>query len=154
MMRKYLIAAAVAASAMIATAPAAAQYYPQGQGYGRYNPDGRYGGGHLMERLDRIHHQINRLDRRDVLSERESRYLRHEANDLRHRVARRSWNGLNHRERWNLQQRIDRLERRVFREARDHNNRPGGGWNDGRIDRDGDGRWDRDDRYDYDDRRW
>ena len=147
-MRKYLIAAAFAVSAVAASAPASAQVDPQRYGWGYSNPDWRFSGGYLQQRLDRVRNRIERLDQRDRLSEREARYLRQEVRELRYRLNRQAWNGLGRGERRNLELRIDRLEQRVFREARDANGRRGGygdrRW-DGNYDRDGywsrDGRW-------------
>ena len=132
-MRKFLIAAATAASALAVAAPASAQYYPQpqrGYGYGYNN----YGGVRsLQARLDQIQRQIERLDRRNVISNKEARRLREDARELERRIYRAGRNGLNPMERQNLEYRIQRLEQKLMRDAND-----GHGWNRGY-----DGRWDR-----------
>jgi len=151
-MRKFLISAAVAASTIAVASPAAAQYYPQPQGYAYgYNNHGQTR--RLLARVDQIRRQIERFDARDRISEREARDLRREANALRDRVRRASFNGLSFRERQAIEIRIARLEQRVQHELRDGNR---WGSRDSRAiiwDRDRDGRDDRyeDDRgYDHD----
>jgi hypothetical protein len=140
-MRKFIIAAALAASALTATAPAAAQWAPpQGQAYGHNN----YGQvRRLQVRIDQIQRQIARLDQRDVLSEREARSLRNESRDVERRLRAASRYGLDRREAYSIENRIQRLEYRVQREARDGNRYNRGGWSD--RDRDG-----RNDRYEDD----
>lgn len=160
-MRKFLISAAVAASAVAVASPAAAQYYPQPQGYG-YQGYGYQGYGYnanygqtrsLIARVDQIRRQIDRLDSRDRLSNREADRLRYEARIVRDQVRRASFNGLSFRERQALQYRIARLEQRVRRDAYDGNrwgSRNDGynnGYNNVGWDRDRDGL---DDRYERD----
>ena len=148
-MRKFLISAAVAASAFAVASPAAAQYYlqPQGNAYGY---QANYGQARsLIARVDQIRRQIDRLDSRDRITEREARNLRYQANVLRDRVRRASFNGLNNRERRDIEVRIANLEQRVRYEVSDGNRwgqRDGGYTNVG-WDRDRDGR---DDRYEDD----
>jgi cell division protein FtsB len=154
-MRKFVIAAALAASALTAAAPAAAQYYPpqpQGYGYG-YNNYGQVR--RLQVRIDQVQRQIDQLDRRDILSEREARRLRDESRGLENRLRRAARYGLNDRERYDIERGIQRLEYHIQREARDGNGwrNDRGGWSDRDRDRDGwsdrdrDGR---DDRYEDD----
>jgi len=140
-MRKFLISAAVAVSALTVAAPAAAQYggyYPQpGYGYGHNN----YGQIRSLEvRVDQQLRRINQLDRRDVLSNREANRLRSIAWDIRNYLRRASRDGLNGREVGLFHQRIAELDFRIQREARDWNNRYG---NRRYSDRDRDGRNDR-----------
>ena len=154
-MRKFVIAAALAASALTVAAPAAAQYYPpQPQGYGH----GYYGNNwgqvrRLQARVDQLQRQIRNLDNRDILSEREAARLRNDSRDIEHRLRSAARNGLNGNEAYGIERRIQRLEVRIQREARDGNNwrnRDGRyGYNDGRggYDRDRDGL---DDRYERD----
>ncbi|HMI40407.1 MAG TPA: hypothetical protein VK485_04165, partial [Sphingomicrobium sp.] len=132
-----------------------AQYYPQQQGYGQgngYGQNANYGQARsLIARVDQIQRQIDRLDRRDRLSNREANRLRYEAQIVRNQVRRASFNGLGFRERQALEYRVARLEQRVRKEAND-GNRWGNNdrrWQDqyGRYDRDRDGR---DDRYEDD----
>ena len=95
-MRKFLIAAAVATSALTAAAPAAAQYYPAPQqpNYGYQQPYG-YGnaGNHYRlaqtygQHVNQLRNRIERLDRRDRISGREAQSLRREAAYLRDYVA-------------------------------------------------------------------
>lgn len=170
-MRKYLIAAAAAGSALVAAAPAAAQYYPAPQpypygyqqpGYGYQQPgygyQQPYNYGYnqhglirnYMGRVDQLLNRIGRLDSRDRISEREARGLRNQALQLRHRIARSSYNGLSGRERQDINYRLARLEQRIEIERRDRDGR-----NDRRRYRDG--QWtdrDRDGRIDqYEDDR-
>src|SRR5687767_15375457 len=100
-MNKILVPFAVAASALVAVAPAAAQWAPPppqpyyGQGYNqRANVNhGQFRS--LQARIDRAQRQIERLDRRDHLSNREARRLRDLARDVRNDFFRASRDGLN-----------------------------------------------------------
>jgi hypothetical protein len=146
-MRKFLISAALAASTLVAAAPAAAQYYPpqpQGYAYG-YNNYGQ--ARRLQARIDQLQHQIIQLDRRNILSEREAARLRGDSRQLEQRLRYAARNGLNGRERYDIERGIQRLEYRVQREARDGNRygyrQVGYGYGDGWSDRDRDGRNDR-----------
>lgn len=122
-MRKFFAAAALAASVFTAAAPAAAQYQPQPQGYG-YGYHNNYGQvRRLQVRIDQLQRQISRLDKRDILSEREARRLRAESRDIERRLRYAARNGLNGRERYSIERGIQRLEVRIHREARD-----GNGW--------------------------
>lgn len=120
-MRQYLIPIAVAASVVAFAAPASAQYSQPNQRsqYGQNNGQVRS----LQVRIDAIQRQIERLDQRRVLSNREARQLRWEARDIEQRLHRAAQSGLNRWERSNIDQRIDRLEQRVRREANDRNRR-------------------------------
>ena len=129
-MRKILITAAAAVSALAVAAPAAAQWGPApapGYGYGYNNNYGQ-----VRSRL---------MD---------------EARGVEYRLRRSAAYGLNYAEARDLQYRIQRLEYRIQREARDgngyRNNGYGYGYGDqyGYRDRDRDGR---NDRYE-DDRGW
>lgn len=146
-MRKFLISAALAASTLVAAAPAAAQYYPQqpqGYGYG-YNNYGQVR--RLDARIDALQRQISNLDRRNILSEREASRLRAESRNLERRLHYAARNGLNGREAHGIEHGVQRLEYRIQREARDGNRygyqQTGYGWSD--RDRDG-----RNDRYEDD----
>ncbi len=165
-MRKFLISLAVAASTVAVATPASAQYYPQPQGnaYGYHNNYGQVR--RLQVRINHIQRQIERLDRRNILSNREARRLHDESRDLERRLARVGRNGLNFRERQHIEVRIARLELRLRRDATDGNRWGQNGYNNGyngyngynaqyAYDRDRDGRDDRyeDDRgRDHDDR--
>ena len=136
-MRKFLISAVLAATALTAAAPAAQGYsqQPQGNAYG-YNNYGQVR--RLQARIDQLQRRIDRLDRRNALSKREAGQLRSESRNLERRLRTVARNGLNGRERVEIERRIQRLEYRIQREARDGNGRRNG-W----IDRDRDGRNDR-----------
>ena len=144
-MRKFVIAAALAASALTAAAPAAAQWAPPpyGHAYG-YNNYGQVR--RLQARVDQLQRQIVRLDRRDILNKREARHLLGESRDLERRLHHSARNGLSGREAYAIERRIQRLEYRIQREARDGNRYGRWGYNDyrgGWSDRDRDGRNDR-----------
>ena len=166
-MRKFLIAAAVATSALAAAAPAAAQYYPApapysygyqqpNYGYGYQRPnygyqqpygyrDNHYGLARAYsQHVDQLRNRIERLDRRDRISGREAQSLRREAAYLRDFVIRARNNGFDWRERQLIETRLARLEQRIQYERRDGNDRRYGYYGDnGFIDRDRDGRDDR-----------
>lgn len=164
-MRKFLISAALMASTVAVAAPAAAQWAPPGYGYGYGQPQGyAYGYNNygqvrrLQVQIDRVQRQINRLDNRDTLSEREARRLRAESRNIELRLRYASRNGLSGREAYSIERQIQRLEYRVQREARDWNNRAGRygqygqyGYNGYDRDRDGlDDRYERDRGTNYD----
>ena len=144
-MRKFLIGAAIAASALTAAAPAAAQWAPQPQqpygynGYNGYNNNGynngynnNYGnGGMLLSRVDRIRQQIDMLSRRNMLSPREADRLNREAFQLRQRVQRVAWNGVSPNERYDVERRIAQLEQRVRINANDRDGRYDRNYNNG-----------------------
>jgi hypothetical protein len=140
-MRKFLVSAALAASTLVAAAPAAAQWYPpQGNAYG-YNNHGQVR--RLDARIDAMQRQIDHLDRRNILSNREAGRLRNESRDVEnrlHRVARNGFTGWEHHD---IENRIRRLEVRIQREARDGNRYNGQYGQAGWSDRDRDGRNDR-----------
>jgi predicted RNase H-like nuclease (RuvC/YqgF family) len=153
-MRKFIISAALAASALTAAAPAAAQYYPQPQNYGYgYNNYGQVR--RLQARVDQLQRQIVHLDRRNILSNREAARLMQDGREIERRLRFAARNGFSGWEAQDIQRRIYRLETRIQREARD-GNRWRGGYNDGRggwSDRDRDGlndRYERDRGTNYD----
>ena len=152
-MRKFIFTAAIAVSTLAVAAPAAAQWYPpqpQGNAYG-YNNHGQVR--RLDARIDAMQRQIKHLDQRDVLSEREARDLRHQSNDVERRLRVAARNGFNGWEANDIERRVQRLEVRIQREARDGNGWRSGYSNAGWSDRDRDGRNDRyeDDRgYNHD----
>jgi len=148
-MRKFVIAAALAVSAITVAAPAAAQWYPpQGNAYG-YNYYGQVR--RLQARVDNLQRHINNLDRRNILSNREASNLRGESRDIERRLHYAARNGLNGNEAYSIDRRIQRLEYRIQRDARD-GNRYGTyqtAWSD--RDRDGlDDRYERDHGRNYD----
>ena len=152
-MRKFLVSAALAASTLVASAPAAAQWYPpQPQGYG-YGYDNYGQVRRLQYRVDQLQKQINRLDSRNILSNREAKRLREESRGVERRLRAASYNGLSGWESNDIENRVRRLEVRIQREARD-GNRYGSyygqtGWSD--RDRDGlNDRYERDRGTNYD----
>jgi predicted RNase H-like nuclease (RuvC/YqgF family) len=149
-MRKFLISAAVAATALTAAVPAAAQWAPQqpyGNAYGYNNNYGQVRS--LQARVNNLQRQIRNLDQRNVLSNREAAKLLDDSRDLERRLQRSGRNGLSRSEYNAVVTRLANLEQRLQREARDGNR-----YGDRRYtDRDHDGRADRweDDRgHDHD----
>jgi predicted RNase H-like nuclease (RuvC/YqgF family) len=144
MMRKFLISAAIAATALTAAAPAAAQY---GQPYAPYgNAYGYNNYGHIRSleaRVAQLQRQIVRLDQRNILSNREAARLRAEALDVRNDLRRAARDGFNQREANRFHQRIAQLEFRIQREARDWDRRDNRYGDRNWSDRDRDGRNDR-----------
>lgn len=141
-MRKIVLSLAAAGAALIAASPAAAQYYPQPQpapyGYG-YNGYGHNNWGQIrafQARIDNIERQINRLDRRDRIGDRNADRLRDEANRIEERLRERARGGLSPREAGDLEYRIQRLEQRVQYAVANNYGRNGY--------RDRDDRWDHD----------
>ena len=135
-MRKFVLSVAAVGAAVIATTPAAAQYYPgqpapYGNAYGYHNNWGQVRA--LQVRIDNVERQINRLDRRDRIRDRSADRLRHDANRIEDRLHRAARNGLDPREAGELSYRIQRLEQQVQIAMNDR-----GRWGD-RDDR----RWDR-----------
>jgi len=163
-MRKFVLSLAAAASALAVAAPAAAQYYPAPpvQGYG-YNNLGTFRA--LQARVDNVERQINRLDRRDRIGNREADRLRREANRIENRLQRAARYGLNPYESNDIQRRVAVLEQRVNFAASNGWSRYGNryGWNGNYgyngnngdyRDRDRDGRndrWEDDQGHDRDD---
>jgi hypothetical protein len=154
-MRKILISAAAAVTALAVAAPAAAQWQQPQYGYG-YGYNNNYGHVRSLQiRLNQIERQINRLDSRNILSEREADRLRRQANQLERQIRYAARNGLNQWEFRGLQNRLVHLEQRVRYEARD-GNRYGQGYGRGGWDRDRDGlddRFERDRGTNYDEDR-
>ena len=165
-MRTLILTLATAAAGLAIAAPASAQYYPQPQPYGgqygapygnAYGYNNNYGQFRALDaRIDQLQREIRRLDKQNILSNREADRLRAESRNLEQRLRYASRNGLDYREMASVQQGIARLEQRMWREARDRDNRVGRGghgynqygynqnaWSD--RDRDG-----RDDRYEDD----
>ena len=122
LMRNLLLFVCTASSALAIAVPAAAQYAPArqvvyGQNYGQVRS--------LQVRIDAIQRQIDRLDRRNILSNREARELRTESREVENRLHIASRNRLTRTERYNVERRIARLEQRVQREANDRDRRVG-----------------------------
>jgi hypothetical protein len=152
-MRKVLIALAAAGSALAIATPAAAQNYygqpygaPYGNAYG-YNNYGQVRS--LQVRIDAVERQINMLDRRDRIRNRDADRLRDEANNLERRLRHAARDGMSPYEARDIQVRLARLEQRVQYTLSYRNGRYGNynGYNGYGYDRDRDGR---DDRYEND----
>lgn len=144
---KKLMTALLAVSALAAAAPAVAQDYSRGsdrgydrgydrgddRGYDRGddrrgdNHDGRYGYGrdNLRQEYDRLAQRIQRAQRNRTISYREADRLNQQLRMLRmtDRQYRMSGGGLNRRERMDLDQRVNRLERQIRWERRDGDDR-------------------------------
>jgi hypothetical protein len=125
-MRKLLISLGVAAAALVAASPAAAQYYPQPQpqqyGYGGYGYNNGYNGSgyggygqirSLQARIDAVEYQIRMLDRRDAIGDGSADRLREDARRIESRLHRAGRDGLNPNEVNAIQGRIAQLEQRV-----------------------------------------
>ena len=115
-MRKFVLSVAAVGAAVIATTPAASQYYPgqpapYGNAYGYHNNWGQVRA--LQVRIDNVERQINRLDRRDRVGDRSADRLRDEANRIERRLRDRARNGLDYREARDIEVRISRLEQRI-----------------------------------------
>jgi hypothetical protein len=138
-MKKFLVSLALASTALVASAPASAQYRERdryderryderryddrgdrGDRFGR----GEYRGQDLRPRLDRIQMQISRGLERGNITQREAQSLRYEANSI-WAQARNFYRtgGYDYREQAVLDQRIDRLQERVRYERRDDDRR-------------------------------
>ena len=145
-MRKVLISLAAAGSALAFATPAAAQFFPQPQGYAYgYNNYGQVRA--LQARLNRLERVIDRLDRRDRIRDRSADRLRSEAYSIERRLRFAARNGLNPYTANDLNMRIARLEQRVqfaMANRRDYNGYNGYNGYNNAYDRDRDGR---DDRY-------
>jgi hypothetical protein len=114
---KTLIAALAAVTTVTAiAAPAAAQTYGR-HDQGRYeqNP-GAY---NLNQRQAQLDNRIEVGVRRGVITRREAADLRKQSYDIARLEARYRVNGLNPRERADLDHRFDKLETRIAREVRD-----------------------------------
>ena len=147
-MRTKLLTAVAALSVLGVAAPAAAQWAPQpGYGYGNQNNYGQVRA--LDARTVQLQREIDRLDRRNVLSNREARQLRNTALDIRNDLRRAARDGVNYREFARFERRLSDLQFRLQREARDGNRYGQNGWSD--RDRDGrNDRWEDDRGYRHD----
>ena len=145
---KKIITAIAALSAVGLAVPAVAQdRWGNDNGYA-------YGNGYGIDaRTDQLQRRIQVGIQRGTISRQEAVYLRDGFQQLNRLERRYSRDGLNRRERQDLQQRIQLLQRQIQAAER---SRDGRDWNDRRDW--SDGRGDRDDRYDRDgrddDRRW
>lgn len=121
---KTLIAALAAVTTVTAiAAPAAAQTYGR-HDQGRYEQDrGRYeqdrGAYNLNQRQAQLNSRIEIGVRRGAITRREAADLRSQSYEIARLEARYRVNGLNGRERADLDRRFDRLETRIAREVHD-----------------------------------
>lgn len=129
-MRTLIVSLAAAASALAVASPAAAQWgqYPAPQGYGYgYGQQHNYGQMRALQvRVQQLRDMIRRLDRRDRLSSREARRLDYHAVALQRQIHAAGYRGLNRRERFEIERRIEGLRQAIRYEARDGNR---WGWN-------------------------
>lgn len=143
-MRKLLIPIVAAASALAVAAPVSAQTWaPPGDSYQRdnyqrdnYQRDNyehdryNYRSNELnfpramQARVERIRGEIRSMQERRILSWREARWLENEAARIQDGIWRDSRNGIQPGEARRIEERINRLEYRVSREANDWNGRP------------------------------
>jgi TolA-binding protein len=111
-MRKFLISAALLSAAAV-TAPAAAQYRD-------YDRGSDYRGGQGVERqLDQITDRIRRAEDRDRISRSEANRLLRQAEQIDRLYDRYRRNGINQREHYDLQNRIQNLRQRLQFERRE-----------------------------------
>jgi hypothetical protein len=134
-MRKILLTAVTAVSALAVTAPASAQYArvwaPPVYNYQPYN----YGVGFnnhafaqsMLARVQRIRADIRALDARNILGRGEARSLDMQARNVERNIWRASRYGIGPGEARGIERQIRNLEFRVHREATDWNNRPNRG---------------------------
>jgi len=131
MMRKVAFVSALAVSALAAAAPASAQWAPPpppgaviGAPFGNaYGYDNRGQVRRLEVRVQQLRERIRWLDRQNRLSNGEARRLDRHAVDLQRRIQRAAYRGLDRRERYDLERRIDALNAAIRYESRD-----GGRW--------------------------
>ena len=111
-MRRFLISAALlSAAAMAVATPAEAQYRGPGQGYGQGY--GEFRGGGIQRELGEIRQQIRIGFDRGMLTRGEAARLTRDADRIDERLHRRAWDGLNFREREDLQRRVQQLRERL-----------------------------------------
>jgi len=121
-MKKILITLAAAASTVAIAAPASAQWYPQPQGYA-YGYNNLGVARSLQVRVDRLQRDIRQLAQRRMITANEYRNLNADARDIERRLRMdvRDGRRFDQREAYNINQRIQRLEYRIQRDARDRN---------------------------------
>lgn len=125
-MNKLLTALAAVAAVTVVAAPAAAQSYDHGRydrydSYDRHERDDRgfHGGWNINQRQEQLDRRIDRGLRNGSLTQREARRLRAEFRDIARLEARYRANGLNPRERADLDRRFDWLAAQIRHERRD-----------------------------------
>jgi hypothetical protein len=126
-MKKIIVALAMASSALVAAAPASAQYgdrYRQDYRNDRYDDRG-VRGGDVRQRIERINFRIERGIERGTITRREAQRLRYEVNNVSRLAQRYGHDGMSGRERADLERRLDWLQQRVQHERSDDDRR---GW--------------------------
>ena len=124
-MRKLAITLAAACATVGLAAPASAQWYPQpAYGYGYQAPYAPQGYGHaraLQVRVDRIQRDLRHLAANRMISRSEYHNRQQDAREIERRLRReaRDGYGLNRREIYEVERRIQRLEYRIARDIRD-----------------------------------
>jgi hypothetical protein len=121
-MKKLIVSLALASSALIAAAPASAQYYGRPD-YGR--PGYGFRADDIRERLQRIEYRIDRNFQRGSLTRGEAQRLRSQADNIQRLAWRYGRDGLSGWERGDLERRIGWLQDRLQRERFDDDRR---GW--------------------------
>jgi hypothetical protein len=119
-MKKTLASLVIAASALVATAPATAQFGAPRPGWDQRDVRA---GGQIGQRLDRIALRIDRGFQRGALTRGEAQRLRNQLNDIARLERRYSRNGLDRREFQDLNRRLTVLERRVQNQRFDNDRR-------------------------------
>lgn len=129
-MRKLTISIVAAGLALGVAAPASAQYFPaptyryQPYNYG-YQWNSQSFARIMQDRVQRIRADIRNMASRRILSHREYRDLDKEAIAVERRIYRAARGGMSPAEARTVERKVQRLERRVIREANDWNNRYG-----------------------------
>lgn len=116
-MRKTLFTIAAAASALAVAAPASAQWYPQVQSHPYGNQYSQQRSGMHQARLSQLQRQIREFDRRNIISDREARWLFQEARNVQRNLHAAARHGLSRYEDRMIRQRIARLEMQIQRAA-------------------------------------
>ena len=130
-MRNLVLTIAAGAAAIGMTAPASAQFYPvptyryQPYNYGYHFNRGFGFAREMQSRVERIRGDIRNMQARRILSYNEARRLDREAASVQRRIYLASRNGISPGEARNVENRINRLQRDIIREANDWNGRYG-----------------------------
>ncbi|MXO75866.1 hypothetical protein GRI40_11630 [Altererythrobacter aerius] len=130
---KIILSALVGSASLAAAVPAQAQYYQQRDRYDDRNDyrgdryDDRYDrrgqANAIRAQIDQLAQRVDRIDRRDRISEREAAALRRDVRNLRQQYYSYSRNGLSEREFHVLQNRIHQVRQRLNHERRDRDGR-------------------------------
>jgi hypothetical protein len=123
---KKALLSLLAASAVAIATPTLAQDYGRGHdrggGYGQ-NHNGGWNGGGLNGDQARLAQRIDRAAYSGRISRREAQSLRNQLDEYQRLEWRYRRDGLSHRERRDLQGRLDRIERNLREERRDRDGR-------------------------------